>query len=90
VSKRERQEQFEELTLLQTRGSELCHTIVGPPRVRNHLLEGMRLAALCHIEMDGELASLQAAVSSIAESALGRSPDEVFHMEVVGELVAGF
>jgi hypothetical protein len=31
VSKMERREQFEELTLLQTRGSELCHTIISPP-----------------------------------------------------------
>jgi hypothetical protein len=31
VSEREHREQFEELTLLQTRGSELCHSIVGPP-----------------------------------------------------------
>jgi hypothetical protein len=33
----ERREQFEELTLLQTRGSKLCHTIVGPPWTRHHL-----------------------------------------------------
>jgi hypothetical protein len=45
VSERERQEQFEELTLLQTRGSELCHAIVGAPRVRNHFSEGMQLVA---------------------------------------------
>jgi hypothetical protein len=31
VSEREHREQFKELTLLQTRGSDLCHTIVGPP-----------------------------------------------------------
>jgi hypothetical protein len=37
VSERECRMQFEELTLLPTRGSELCLTIVGPPRVRNHL-----------------------------------------------------
>jgi hypothetical protein len=30
-------EHFEELTLLQTQGFELCHAIVSPPRVRNHL-----------------------------------------------------
>jgi hypothetical protein len=35
VSKREREEHFEEVTLLHTRGSELCPAIVGPPRVRN-------------------------------------------------------
>jgi hypothetical protein len=31
VSEREHQVQFDELTLLQTRGSELCHAIIGPP-----------------------------------------------------------
>jgi hypothetical protein len=31
VSERECRVQFEELTLLQTRGSELCLTIVDPP-----------------------------------------------------------
>jgi hypothetical protein len=46
VFERKRWEQFEELTLLQTWGSELLHAIVGPPRVRNHLLVKMRLAAL--------------------------------------------
>jgi hypothetical protein len=53
VSKRERREQFEGLTLLQTWGSELCHAVIGPPRARHHLFEGMRLAALHHIEMVG-------------------------------------
>jgi hypothetical protein len=60
VSERECREQFEEITLLQTWGSELCHTIVGPPGVSNHLSEGMQLAALYHIEIDGELATLRA------------------------------
>jgi hypothetical protein len=41
VSERERWEQFEELTLLQAWGFELCHSIVGAPQVRNHLSEGM-------------------------------------------------
>jgi hypothetical protein len=45
VSKRERQEQFEELNLLWTCGSELCHAMAGPPRVRNHQSEGM-----CHTQ----------------------------------------
>jgi hypothetical protein len=90
VCERECQEQFEELTLLQTRGSKLCYAIVGPPQMRNHLSEGMRLAALRHIEMVGELATLWAAVSSAAELALGRSPNEIFRVEVVGELVAEF
>jgi hypothetical protein len=62
VSQRERQEQFEEITLLQTRGSELCHAIIGPPWVMHHLFEGMRLAALCHTEMVGELATLHDSV----------------------------
>jgi hypothetical protein len=90
VSERERWEQFEELTLLQTRGSDLCLAIVGPPRVRNHLSEGMRSAAHHHTKMAGELATLRAAVSSAVESVLGRSPDEAFRVEVVGELVAKF
>jgi hypothetical protein len=55
VSKRECKKQFEELTLLQTWSAELCHAIVGPPLVRNQLLEGMQLAAFHHTEMAGEL-----------------------------------
>jgi hypothetical protein len=54
------------------------------------LSEGMRLAALCHAEMTKELAVLRAMVSSAADSTLGRSPNEIFHMEVVGLLVAEF
>jgi hypothetical protein len=50
----------------------------------------MWLVALLHIEMAGELATIQVAVSSIMKSALGRSPNEIFCMEVVGELVAEF
>jgi hypothetical protein len=42
-SKREFQQQFEELTLLQVWGSKLCLAIVSPPRVRNHLSEGMQI-----------------------------------------------
>jgi hypothetical protein len=90
VSEREHREQFEELTLLQTRDSELCHAIVVPPRVRHHMSEGMRHAALHHIEMVRELAALWALVSSATESALGRSPNDTFHMEVVSELVAEY
>jgi hypothetical protein len=90
VSTREHWEQFEELTLLQTRGSELCHAIIGPPRVRNHLSEGMRLAALHHTEMAGELAVLWVMVSSTAELLLGRSANEIFRVEVLGELVVEF
>jgi hypothetical protein len=58
VSERESRVQFEELTLLQTLGSELCHTIVGPPRASHHPSEGMQHVALHHIEMAGELATL--------------------------------
>jgi hypothetical protein len=79
VSEKEHREQFEELTLLQTRGSEQCHTIVNPPQVRNHLSEGMWLTALHHTEMVGELATLQAAVSSAAESELGAHPTRLSH-----------
>jgi hypothetical protein len=74
--------------LLQTRGSELCHAIVGPPWVRNHLSEGMRLAAFLHTKMAKELVMLRATVSSTIESVLGRSPNDAFCVEVVGELDA--
>jgi hypothetical protein len=90
VSEREHQEQFVELTLLQTRGSELCHAIIGPPQARHHLSEGMRLAALRHIGMAGELAALWATVPSTAESVIRRSPNDTFRVEVVSELVAEF
>jgi hypothetical protein len=90
VSEREHREQFEEFNLLEIQGSELCHAIVSPPRVRNHLLEGMRLAALHHTEMDGELATLQMEMFYATESVLVRSPNEIFPVEIVGELVAKF
>jgi hypothetical protein len=83
-------EHFEELTLLQTQGFELCHAIVSPPWVRNHLSEGMWLATLCHTKMARELATLWVVVSFAAKSALGRSPNDIFCKEVVGELVAEF
>jgi hypothetical protein len=89
-SKRGHQEQLGELTLLLTRGSELCIAIVNPPRVKNHLSEGMQIAALHHTEMAGELAMLQMALSSTIEFTLGRSPDETFWVEVMDELVAEF
>jgi hypothetical protein len=90
VSEREDQEQFEELTLLLSWGSELCHAINGPPRVRHHLSQGMWHATLSHTEMVREFAALQAVLSSAAKSALGHSPNDTFHMEVVGELVTKF
>jgi hypothetical protein len=40
--------------------------------------------------MAGEPVALQAVVSSAVESAHGHSPDEIFYVEVVGELVAEF
>jgi hypothetical protein len=89
-SKRERQKQFEELNLLQTQGSKLCLAIVCPPRVRNHLSEGMRLAAFHHTEMARELAMPRAAVSSVMEFTLGHSPNETFWVEVLDELIAKF
>jgi hypothetical protein len=58
--------------------------------VRNHLSEGMRLATLRYTEMARELAMLWSVVSSVVESTLGRSPNEIFHVEVVGELIAEF
>jgi hypothetical protein len=86
VSERECQEQFEELTLRQTRGSELCHAIIVPPWARHHLTKGMLLAALHHTEMVGVLAALQVAVSTAAESVLGHLASDTFHVEVVSEL----
>jgi hypothetical protein len=87
VSKREREEHFEEVTLLHTRGSELCPAIVGPPRVRNHLSEAIQIAALHHTMMAEMLAVLRAVVSSTLELVLRHSPDETFWVEVMGELV---
>jgi hypothetical protein len=50
----------------------------------------MQFAALCHTELAGENAALQAMMSSAAESVLGCSPSNTSHAEVVGELVADF
>jgi hypothetical protein len=54
-----------------------CLTIIGLPRVRNHLSVGMRVAAL-HTRVAEELAALRVVVSSTVESVLGRSPDKTF------------
>jgi hypothetical protein len=56
----------------------------------SHLLEGMRVIALCHAEMDEELDMLRAAVSSTEEFVLGRSSTEAFRVEIMEELVAEF
>jgi hypothetical protein len=50
----------------------------------------MRLAALRDTEMVRERATLWAAVSSTVESALGRSPNDTFCVEVVVEQVEEF
>jgi hypothetical protein len=50
----------------------------------------MRLAALRHTEMVGELAVLRAAVSSATKFVLGCSPSDTFRVEVEGELAAEF
>jgi hypothetical protein len=80
VSERECQEQYEELTLLQTWASELCHAVVNPPQARHHLSEGMWFATLHHTEMARELAMLWAVVSSAMESMLGHSPSDTFRV----------
>jgi hypothetical protein len=56
--------------------------------VRYHLLEGMRIAALHHIEMTGELIALRSMATSVMEFTLGCSHDEIFQVEIVDELVS--
>jgi hypothetical protein len=90
VSERECQKQFEELSLLRARGSKLCHAIVGLPRVRNHLLEGMRATADRRTEMVGEIAALWALVSCTTELVLRHFLDETFRVEIMDKLVAKF
>jgi hypothetical protein len=80
TSEREDWECFDELTLLQAQGLELC--------LSRRLFEGMWLATLHHNEMVRELAVFQAVVSSATELVLKRSPNNVAHAEVLGELVA--
>jgi hypothetical protein len=87
TSEREYWECFDELTLLQTQGSEMYLTIIGPPRPRR-LYEGKQLATLHHNKMVQELAMFWMAVSSAVESVLECSPNNVARAEVVGELVA--
>jgi hypothetical protein len=50
----------------------------------------MHYATLHHIEMAGELSALQAALSSTTESMLWCSPNDTFHMEVLGKQVTEF
>jgi hypothetical protein len=54
------------------------------------LSEGMWVAATCLSEMVEQLATLQAAVSSAAQSMLERPPNEAFLADVVGEMLAMF
>jgi hypothetical protein len=60
------------------------HTAVGP------LHEGMRFAIACHTKVAMRLAALWAAVSSAAQSMLGRLPAKVFQADVVGEMAGMF
>jgi hypothetical protein len=86
----EPREQFEKLSLLWAQGSELSLAIVGTPRVRNHLSDRMWATALRHTKMAGELAALQAVVSSTMELVLGSSRNERFWLEIMDELVVEF
>jgi hypothetical protein len=74
VSERLCREEFEDLTLLQTRGSELCHAIIGPPRARHHLTEGMWLAALHNTEMDESLPCFEERCLLLWSRCLGTDP----------------
>jgi hypothetical protein len=90
VFEREHQEQCEEITFLQTRCSEVCHAIIGPPRMKYHLSEGMQIVTLRYVEMTGEFAMLRATVTTTAESVLEHSPSDTFLVEVVGELATEY
>jgi hypothetical protein len=68
----------------------MCHAIIGLSRVGHHLSEGRRDAALRHTELAGEPAALQAAVSYDVVLALGRSSNDTFCVEVVGDVVTEF
>jgi hypothetical protein len=50
----------------------------------------MRLAALLHTKMAKELAMLRVMVFSTMESVHGRSPNDAFCVELVGELATEF
>jgi hypothetical protein len=89
MSKREHRACFEKLTLLQTHGSKLCHAVISPPLAK-HISEGMRLAALRHTEVVGELVAFWAVVSSATKLVLGRSPGNTARTDVVRELVTEF
>jgi hypothetical protein len=71
-------------------GAKLWLAIVGPSQVRSHPLVRMRVAALHHTEMAGELITLRVAVSPVAELVRGCSPNETSRVEVTNELVTKF
>jgi hypothetical protein len=62
-AQRQCQELVEELTLLQASASVLCQAMVGPPKVRSHLLEGIWVATTRHTVMAKQLTMLWVAVS---------------------------
>jgi hypothetical protein len=64
--------------------------ITSPPRVRHHLSKDMRLVALHRTKIVGELAVLQAVVSSAIEKMLGHLPSVSFRVEVLSELATEF
>jgi hypothetical protein len=90
VFEMECRQQSEELSLLRARVAQSCLAIVGPSKVRSHLLARMWAATLCHTEMARELTALWEAVSSAMELVLGRSPNETSRVEVTNKLVANF
>jgi hypothetical protein len=90
VSDTERQEQFEELSLLWAWGAEFCITNVGPSQVRSHLSTRMRAATLHHAGMAEELTVLWTIVSSTTKLLLRHSPDDTSWVELMNELTAKF
>jgi hypothetical protein len=58
--------------------------------MRCHLLEGMQITTLHHVEMAEQLAALQLVVTSVAVFMLGCSPPQAFRVELVDELVIEF
>jgi hypothetical protein len=89
-AERECRELVRELTLLQTRGSELCQAIVSPPMGRGQLLEGMWIATVRHTEMVEQLTALWTVVSSTVQSVLGCSPTEGFWVDILDDLLVEF
>jgi hypothetical protein len=80
----------QELIVQQARIFELCQAIVSPPTVQGHLSEWMRIAAIRHTEMVGQLSTLQAVVSSVVRFVLGRLSTEAFWVDVVDEILTDF